>query len=117
MEVWDWGSEPVEWLTESIGRQQVHTEALTVARITLREGATVPTHEHPSEQVANLVSGRLRFVVAGVEREVAAGESVIVPPNTPHGVEALEDSVVFDVFSPPRHDWQQGDDAYLRGDG
>jgi hypothetical protein len=26
----------------------------------------------------------------------------------------LEDSVVLDVFSPPRQDWIDGDDAYLR---
>jgi unsaturated pyranuronate lyase len=115
VDVWNWGSEPVEWLTEGIGRQHVHTDELTVARIVLRAGAVVPSHRHPSEQVANVVEGRLRFVVAGVERIVAAGESVIVPGNEPHEVEALEDAVVFDVFAPPRTDWQQGDDAYLRG--
>jgi hypothetical protein len=29
-------------------------------------------------------------------------------------VEALEDTLVMDVFSPPRADWIAGDDAYLR---
>jgi hypothetical protein len=29
-------------------------------------------------------------------------------------VEAMEDSVVVDIFSPSRDDWQRGDDSYLR---
>jgi hypothetical protein len=44
-----------------------------------------------------------------------AGESVVIPSEVPHAVEALEDSVVLDVFSPVRDDWVRGDDAYLRG--
>jgi len=117
MDVWAWGTDPVEQLTESIGRQVVHTASLTVARITLREGAIVPSHQHPNEQVANVVEGRLRFTIGEEVRTVAAGESVVVPPDVPHEVVALDDSVVFDVFAPPRVDWQRGDDAYLRGDG
>lgn len=114
MEIWAWGADPIEQLTESIGRQVVHTPSLTVARITLREGAVVPSHHHANEQVANVVEGRLRFTVGDQVREVAAGESVVVPPDVPHEVVALADSVVFDVFAPPREDWQRGDDAYLR---
>jgi quercetin dioxygenase-like cupin family protein len=45
---------------------------------------------------------------------VRAGESIAIPPNVPHSVEAMEDSVVVDIFSPSRDDWQRGDDAYLR---
>jgi unsaturated pyranuronate lyase len=115
MRVWDWGRDEIEWLTPSIGRQHFDTDGLTVARLTLRAGSTVPSHHHPNEQVANIVAGRLRFVVGDEERVVGAGESVIVPPGVPHEVEVLEDAVVFDVFAPPRADWQAGDDAYLRG--
>ena len=88
---------------------------MTIARITLRSGALVPRHEHPHEQVATVLEGRLRFVVGGEEQVVSAGESVFVPSGVPHEVEALEDSLVLDVFSPVRDDWVRGDDAYLRG--
>lgn len=110
-----WAEEPVEELTPSIGRQLVHTETLTVARIHLREGAVVPSHAHPHEQVATVLEGRLRFVVGGEEQIVATGESMIVPGGVPHEVEALEDSLVLDIFSPVRDDWLRGEDAYLRG--
>ena len=110
-----WSEEPVEQLSPTIGRQLIHTETMTLARIVLREGALVPRHEHENEQIATVLEGRLRFVVGDEERVVVAGETVPLPANVPHEVEALEDSVVLDVFSPAREDWSRGDDAYLRG--
>jgi unsaturated pyranuronate lyase len=106
--------EDVESLTPAIGRQVVHTERLTVARILLGRGAVVPEHAHEHEQVANVLEGRLRFRVGDDEQIVVAGESVIVPSGVPHSVEALEAAVVLDVFVPARDDWIRGDDAYLR---
>jgi len=114
VDVQRWNEEPVEQLNPAIGRQMIHTETMTLARITLRKGALVPRHEHPNEQIATVLEGRLRFVVGDEERVVVAGESVPLPANVPHEVEALEDSVVLDVFSPVREDWLRGEDAYLR---
>jgi quercetin dioxygenase-like cupin family protein len=110
-----WHEEPVDQLKPSIGRQMIHTERMTLARIILSKGAVVPRHEHENEQIATVLTGRLRFVVGDEEHELAAGESIPLPSNVPHEVEALEDSVVLDVFSPVRADWVRGDDAYLRG--
>jgi quercetin dioxygenase-like cupin family protein len=116
VEVRRWEEEPVEQLGPSIGRQMLHTETMTVAVVRLATGAVVPRHSHANEQVANVLSGRLRFLV-GERDEVtlSAGESIALPADVPHEVEALEDSVVIDVFSPVREDWVRGDDAYLRG--
>ena len=115
MQVQRWHSEPVEELSPVIGRQLVHTENMTIARITLGAGGHVPRHEHVHEQVANVLDGRLRFVVGDEEQVVSAGESVFIASGVPHEVEALTDAVVLDVFSPVRDDWVRGDDAYLRG--
>jgi quercetin dioxygenase-like cupin family protein len=114
MDVQRWDSEPVEQLSPQIGRQLIHTETMTLARLFLQKGTLVPMHEHVSEQIATVVEGRLRFGVEGREYVVSAGETIALPSNVPHEAEALEDSVVFDVFSPPRDDWRRGDDAYLR---
>ena len=115
MEVLRWDDEPLERLSDGIGRRMLNGEALTLAQITLAAGAVVPEHDHPNEQIATVVSGRLRFVVGGEEREVGPGESVLIPGGVPHRVEVLEDAVVLDVFAPRREDWIRGDDAYLRG--
>jgi len=42
------------------------------------------------------------------------GQIVAIPRSAPHLVEALEDSLATDLFSPIREDWIRGDDAYLR---
>ena len=110
-----WDETEVEQLSAGIGRQMLNGEAMTLARVLLAAGAVVPEHHHDSEQIANVLSGRLRFVIGDEEREVMAGESVLIPGGVPHRVEALDDSVVLDVFAPRREDWLRGDDAYLRG--
>ena len=115
MKVRRWDEEPVEQLGERIGRQVVHTEKMTVARLLFAAGALVPRHEHESEQVVTVISGRLRFVVGDEQLELGAGETIALPASVPHEVEALEDSVVLDAFAPRREDWIRGDDAYLRG--
>ena len=112
---YNWGEIPEEQMNPSISRQVIHGENVTVARIRLQKGAIVPLHQHVSEQISMLERGRARFVICGEERIVQAGETVTIPPNAPHLVEALEDSLAVDVFSPVREDWIRGDDAYLRG--
>jgi quercetin dioxygenase-like cupin family protein len=109
-----WDETPIEWLNAKVGRQMIHTETMTLARVTLRMGALVPMHDHANEQIATVLEGRVRFVVGGEERVVEAGMTVPLGANVPHEVEALDDSVVLDVFSPVREDWLRGDDAYLR---
>jgi quercetin dioxygenase-like cupin family protein len=87
---------------------------MTIARLQLRRGALVPEHSHVHEQVAMVERGALKFSIGGREQIVRAGESLVIPPHARHGVEALEDTAVIDVFSPAREDWIRGDDAYLR---
>jgi unsaturated pyranuronate lyase len=110
-----WEREPVEQLNPLIGRQVLHTEGMTFARIVLEQGAVVPRHEHPNEQISTLLEGRLRFALGDDELVVSPGETLAIPADLPHEVEALERSVVLDVFAPVREDWLRGDDAYLRG--
>lgn len=115
MEPQRWREQPEEQLSPGIGRRMLHTETMTIAWFTLAQGVVVPQHAHPNEQVATVLEGRLRFVIGDDQFVAAPGESVSLGPNVPHEVEALEDTVVFDVFSPVREDWLVGDDAYLRG--
>ena len=115
MDVVRWQDEPIEALGSGIGRRMLNGEAMTLAQITLAAGAEVPLHEHPNEQIATVLSGRLRFLIGDEELEVGAGESVLIPGGVPHRVDALEDSLVLDAFAPRRDDWLRGEDAYLRG--
>lgn len=82
-------------------------EQVMLSRLHLARGFSVPKHSHENEQMVCVQSGRLRFEVwtksNGEPHEfvVAAGDVLHLPANVPHLAEALEDSVVLDVFSPP----------------
>ncbi|HZT30749.1 MAG TPA: cupin domain-containing protein [Bryobacteraceae bacterium] len=114
MRVFDWQQVEREQLNPMLARRVIHGEKITVARLELRKDAVVPLHSHVSEQMTMLERGALRFVINGEERILHAGEVLDIPPNAPHMVVALEDSVAVDLFTPAREDWIRGDDAYLR---
>ncbi|MGA2589480.1 MAG: cupin domain-containing protein [Bryobacteraceae bacterium] len=114
MPFYNWNRVEEEQLNPQLGRRMIHGRNITVARISLRKGAVVPTHSHPNEQISMLEHGEVRFVLSGEERILRAGDVLVIPPDAPHMVEALEDSLAVDLFSPPREDWIRGDDAYLR---
>ena len=112
-----WNDLPRERVAELIERRYVTGVHLTMAQFFLAKGCVVPTHEHESEQFVNVVAGklRLRLGAEGAEvADVAAGEVLMIPPLVPHSAEALEDSVVFDSFSPTRKDWIEKRDDYFR---
>jgi quercetin dioxygenase-like cupin family protein len=114
MQHYNWNLLEEEPLNPLLGRKTIHGRNVTVARIRLRQGAVVPMHSHPNEQISMLESGAVRFTISGEERVLHAGDALVIPPDVPHMVEALEDSLAVDLFSPPREDWIRGDDAYLR---
>ncbi len=114
MKHYHWNTVEREQLNPRMGRRVIHGEQLTVARIELRKDCVIPEHSHLNEQLSMVESGLLKFQFEGREQIVGAGEALLIPANAPHGVEALEDTVVVDVFAPARHDWIRGDDAYLR---
>ena len=90
---------------------------LMLARVLLKKNCEVPEHSHHNEQLTYILEGTLRFWLGDDESEmvdVAAGEVLHIPPHVPHRAEALEDTLDVDIFSPPRRDWFDGSDSYLR---
>ena len=114
MKIHKWGSIPAEQLNATVTRQTIHAANMTVARIHLLQGAIVPEHRHPNEQISFLEWGKLRFTLNGEVRVLEAGDMLEIPSNVPHSVEVIEESVAVDIFAPAREDWIRGDDAYLR---
>jgi quercetin dioxygenase-like cupin family protein len=114
MELYNWEQLPAEQMNPQIVRKAIHSEQMTIARLQIQKNAVVPEHSHINEQIASVEIGALKFHIGGVDKIVHAGESLVIPPNVPHGVVALEDTTVTDVFTPRREDWIKGDDSYLR---
>ena len=109
-----WDSIPVEAMSSHIGRQFITGQNIMIARVLLAKDAHVPMHSHLNEQVVYILSGALKFIIEGKETIVRAGEVLCIPPHLPHEAFALEDTVDLDVFNPPRQDWIDGNDGYLR---
>lgn len=113
-----WSDVAVEPLNPLLTRQFITGAQAMLARIDLKQGAKVPRHSHPNEQISWITAGALRFTLgepeAAQEIVVRAGEVLVIPANLPHAAEALEDTVDFDIFAPPRQDWITRDDSYLR---
>jgi quercetin dioxygenase-like cupin family protein len=105
---------PVEHLNPLLDRQFVTGERSMLARLVLRTGCVVPLHSHENEQITYILEGALKFIIENKEYVVRAGEVLVIPSNTPHSAEALEDTIDLDIFCPPRADWINGTDAYLR---
>src|SRR5438874_13368965 len=114
MQHYNWSQVAEEQLNPMMIRQMIHGSTMTIARLRIRKGGIVPEHSHLNEQIATVEQGALRFITPEGETLLRAGESLCLPPHLPHGVEALEDTVEVDIFSPVREDWIRGDDAYLR---
>jgi quercetin dioxygenase-like cupin family protein len=83
----------------------VHGEKTLMGQFRLAQGAKIPMHEHPHEQTGMMLSGRLRFDVGGEIFEAVSGDSWNIPGDVPHSAEAMEDSVVIEVFAPVREDY------------
>jgi quercetin dioxygenase-like cupin family protein len=109
-----WNDIEVEDLSPQIGRQMVVGTNVMIARVLLKKGAKVPLHSHHNEQITYVLEGALHFYIDNRELTVSAGEVLCIPPNMPHEAIALEDTVDVDIFNPPRQDWIDKDDAYLR---
>ena len=97
-----------------LGRQLIVGHQVMLARVLLKKGCIVPLHSHVNEQLSYILEGALKFYIDGKEIVVRAGEVLTIPPNMPHKAEAIEDTVDLDIFNPPRADWINKTDSYLR---
>ena len=109
-----WSSVEVEALNPLLGRHFVVGQNVMLARVLLKKGCIVPEHSHYNEQITYVLEGALKFGIDGKEIVVNAGEVLTIPPNMPHWAEALADTVDLDIFNPPRADWINKTDSYLR---
>jgi quercetin dioxygenase-like cupin family protein len=112
-----WDDMPAEPLKGGITRRLISGKGVMIAHVYLKKGDDVPQHSHINEQITYILEGALQFWL-GPEGEqqvvVRSGEVLVIPSNLEHRALALEDTLDVDVFNPPRQDWLDGSDAYLR---
>lgn len=102
-----------------ITRRFVHSDKLMLAQITLQAGDVVPPHRHHNEQFTYVISGLMHFTFGDAQDKhvsVGPGEVLLIPSGLLHSASVSEDTFELDIFDPPRADWIDGSDAYLRGE-
>ena len=113
----NWANVEEEQVNPSLKRQMIYGKNIMVAKMKIKDGFIVPLHHHENEQISHIVSGSIRFWF-GENREetvdLSAGEVIVIPGNLSHEALMLGDVEVVDTFSPPRQDWIDGSDDYLK---
>jgi quercetin dioxygenase-like cupin family protein len=112
-----WNDVKLDRMRGGITRRFVHSDKMMVGQIHFDRGDSVPAHRHDNEQYTYVVSGALRFRFGEDQQEevvVGTGEIVLIPSGLLHSASADEDTFELDIFCPPRQDWIDSDDAYMR---
>lgn len=79
--------------------------SLMLVEVIFNKGGTGTVHTHANEQVSYIAKGSFEVEVGDEKKVLKQGDSFYVPVNVPHGVAALEDAVIIDVFTPARSDF------------
>jgi quercetin dioxygenase-like cupin family protein len=112
-----WDEMPREQVSPMLDRRLITGDRMMLAHVYLKKGCIVPRHQHENEQLTYILEGSLRFWIGEDEKKVLvvrAGEVLHIPSMVWHKAEAIEDTLDVDVFSPPRQDWLDKTDSYLR---
>lgn len=105
MNITNWNNLKTVPMFNLISRKSFSGENMTIARVDLGKGSTVPGHSHSNEQMTVVLKGKIIFTGEKEGKTATAGDIVHTPAGAYHTVSALEDSIVLDIFSPARNDW------------
>ncbi|MGJ3239505.1 MAG: cupin domain-containing protein [Anaerolineae bacterium] len=99
-------TEQIEMIEGVHRRTMATTDEAMLCQFVLETDAVVPTHHHMNDQVGYVVSGKIEMTIGDKVQVLKPGDSYAIPGGIHHSAIALEDSVIIDVFSPPREDYR-----------
>jgi quercetin dioxygenase-like cupin family protein len=80
--------------------------SLMMVEVHFKKGGIGEAHSHDEhEQVSYIAKGSFKVTVGKEIKILKQGDSFFADKNVDHGVEALEDSIIVDVFTPIREDF------------
>ena len=105
MKLYNWRDVDVQQLDNGITRQMITAGNMMLAQIFVPKGVSFPAHKISSEQITIYVKGGAVYQSEHGKTEAREGDILYIPAGTEHRDEVTEDTIVLDVFSPPRKDW------------
>ena len=99
----------VEMFDGVVRRTLSYNKEAMLCYFEFKKGATIPLHHHEPVQIGMCISGKIRFFGQEPKDEffATAGDAYVLDSNKPHGGEALEDSVIVEVFTPSRPEYAE----------
>jgi quercetin dioxygenase-like cupin family protein len=113
----NWNEVAQEQVNPKMKRKFIYGEKMMIAKMEFEDGFIVPWHQHENEQITEVIEGTLRFWFDNNEDQhidLHAGDSIIIPGNRPHKALMIGKVIETDTFAPPRQDWIDNSDDYLR---
>jgi quercetin dioxygenase-like cupin family protein len=113
----NWNEVAQEQVNPKMKRKFIYGEKMMIAKMEFEDGFIVPWHQHENEQITEVIEGTLRFWFDNNEDQhidFHAGDSIIIPGNRPHKALMIGKVIETDTFAPPRQDWINNSDDYLR---
>jgi quercetin dioxygenase-like cupin family protein len=96
----------IEMVSGVYRRTMATTDEEMLCEFFMERGSLVPTHSHTNDQVGYVIYGKLELTIGGETRICQPGESYAIPSGVAHSRQALVDSLVIDVFSPPDNNFR-----------
>ena len=84
----------------------VHGDGVTMVYWRVGQGALLPEHSHPHEQISNVITGSFEMTVGGEARVLEGGDVAVIPSNVLHSARALTECYIVDAFQPVREDYR-----------
>jgi len=100
----DLSQTPTREVIDGYNARMVHSPNMTLVYWDIKAGHPMPEHDHPHEQIANVLEGRFELTVEGKTRVLTPGMVVVIPANARHSGRSLTDCRLLDVFHPVRED-------------
>lgn len=78
---------------------------LMLVEVKFEKNAIGALHAHKHQQISYVAKGSFEFTLGEVCKIVKQGDSIYIPSDVVHGVRALEEAIIVDVFTPMREDF------------
>lgn len=106
--LYDWNTVEKKDVIPGFQGRFLHTPNLTVSMWDAEPGAGLPEHEHPHEQITQVMEGTFELTINGVKNTMHPGSVAIIPPHARHSGKAITPCKLMDIFFPVREDYRSG---------
>ena len=109
-QITNWDEFPVIEYIPGVYRQTLCGEKVMMTRIRYVPGVFVPEHSHEAEQLMLISEGKLWAKVGDEEKNVSAGDVLIINSNAVHSFRNIGDSdvIFYECFAPIRLEYLIG---------